>query len=48
VGEDITFWNDCRDAGFELWADLDLTYEIGHIGESVAQCPDLRKQKGKK
>jgi hypothetical protein len=43
-GEDVNFWDACREAGFTLWCDLDMTYEIGHIGETIAKCPDLRKK----
>jgi hypothetical protein len=38
VGEDINFCKRAREAGFDLWVDLDLTFEIGHVGEFIVPC----------
>jgi hypothetical protein len=38
VGEDTNFIRSARKAGFKLWVDLDLTFEIGHVGENVITC----------
>jgi len=37
VSEDITFCRNLMASGVEAWADLDLSYEIGHICETVVK-----------
>lgn len=32
ISEDVYFCREATKAGFEIWCDLDLTYEIGHRG----------------
>jgi glycosyltransferase involved in cell wall biosynthesis len=32
-GEDYNFIRDCREAGIIAWADLDLSFEVSHVGE---------------
>jgi hypothetical protein len=34
MGEDIFFCKAARDAGLTLWADLDLSYRVAHIGDT--------------
>jgi hypothetical protein len=31
--EDFNFIRDCRKAGIVAWADLALSFEVGHVGE---------------
>ena len=38
VSEDVNFCKKARRAGFKMWVDLDLTFEIGHVGEQVIPC----------
>ncbi len=33
--EDYAFCRKARAAGFEVWVDLDLSHELGHIGQQV-------------
>lgn len=39
LGEDYAFCDDARAAGFSIWADMNLSREIGHIGEHVCRIP---------
>jgi hypothetical protein len=39
VGEDYDFCNRARAAGFAVWCDPGLSFEIGHIGQSVHRLP---------
>lgn len=39
MGEDYTFSRMARDLGFTLWCDLDLSRQIGHIGQQVFITP---------
>jgi glycosyltransferase involved in cell wall biosynthesis len=32
-GEDYNFIRDCKHAGITAWADLDLSFEVSHVGE---------------
>lgn len=38
VGEDTNFTQQCLRHGFEVLCDTDLTFETGHIGETVFTC----------
>lgn len=38
IGEDYMFSMQAREAGFALWADLFLTRDIGHIGQTVCRA----------
>ena len=38
VGEDVNFSRAAIAAGYDIWCDLDLTYEMGHVGEIVVPC----------
>jgi hypothetical protein len=38
IGEDIGFSKKALAAGFELWCDADVTFEVGHVGEMVVPC----------
>jgi len=35
VGEDILFCEEAREAGLEVWADIELSHHIGHVGQKV-------------
>ena len=39
VGEDYDFCDRARAAGFAIWCDTKLSFEIGHIGQSVFRLP---------
>jgi len=39
VGEDYDFCDRARNAGFGVWCDTKLSFEIGHIGQSVFRLP---------
>jgi hypothetical protein len=41
LGEDYAFCDDVRKAGFAIWADLQLSLEIGHIGQQICRVPQL-------
>jgi hypothetical protein len=32
IGEDIWFCRKAREAGMKIWADMDLSKELGHVG----------------
>ena len=35
LGEDYDFCDRARAAGFTVWCDTQLSFDIGHIGQSV-------------
>jgi hypothetical protein len=35
VGEDVHFFKKCRDAGYQVWCDHGLSWEVGHIYRQV-------------
>ncbi len=35
IGEDILFCEEAREAGLEVWADIELSHQIGHVGQKV-------------
>jgi hypothetical protein len=35
--EDYQFCGKALKAGYRIWCDMDLTYEIGHLGSQVVQ-----------
>lgn len=35
IGEDVFFFNKCRDAGFKVHLDHGLSWEVGHIHEAI-------------
>jgi hypothetical protein len=35
IGDDYNFMLKARKAGYKIWCDLELTYNIGHIGDQV-------------
>lgn len=37
TSEDYSFCNKAREAGFEIWCDLDLTQRLGHIGSQTVK-----------
>lgn len=39
IGEDYDFCDRARAAGFSVWCDTRLSFEIGHIGQSVHRLP---------
>jgi hypothetical protein len=45
IGEDEYFCNLVINAGFDIWCDMELSMEIGHIGSTVfyIQQPDIHK-----
>ena len=38
LGEDVSFSRAAISAGYDIWCDLDLSFQIGHIGEMVVPC----------
>jgi hypothetical protein len=40
LGEDYAFCDAARAAGFHIWADLNLSQDIGHIGQHVCRITD--------
>lgn len=40
LGEDYYFCNVARQAGFKVWLDVDLSKELGHIGQALYRIPD--------
>jgi hypothetical protein len=40
LGEDYAFCDAARAAGFRIWADLNLSQEIGHIGQRVCRIAE--------
>lgn len=40
LGEDYAFCDMARLKGFRLWADLNLSRELGHIGQQICRIPD--------
>lgn len=43
VSEDINFCRKAERHGFEIWCDLDLTYELIHLGEHGVTCKPQKK-----
>jgi hypothetical protein len=43
TSDDIYFCEQALKAGFEIWLDLSITTQMGHIGEIVATCYDQSK-----
>lgn len=41
-GEDFYFCNAARAAGFEVWADFDLSMQVGHIGQYIYRPPTIQ------
>ena len=39
ISEDITFCRSLAKYGIEMWTDLDLSYELGHIGQTIITVP---------
>ena len=35
LGEDYYFCNKMREAGIRMWCDIDLSYQVGHVGQWV-------------
>lgn len=35
MGEDVFFFDKCRDAGIQVWCDHGLSWEVGHIAERI-------------
>jgi len=42
LGEDAIFCDRAREAGFEIWCDLDLTREVKHVGEQILEVDPER------
>lgn len=38
IGEDINFCHYATNAGFHIWCDLDLSDQMGHVGDVVITC----------
>lgn len=38
MSEDYSFMRKARRAGYQIWCDLDLTWELKHIGEQAVSC----------
>lgn len=39
VGEDYDFCDRARAAGFSIWCDTQLSFDIGHIGQTIVRLP---------
>lgn len=39
VGEDYDFCDRARAAGFSIWCDTQLSFDIGHIGQTICRLP---------
>ena len=39
IGEDYDFCDRARARGLDVWCDIALSFEIGHIGQSVHRLP---------
>lgn len=35
IGEDVEFCDRAREMGFSIWCDMDLSKNVGHIGEVI-------------
>lgn len=46
-GEDVFFFNKLRDAGIDIWCDHGLSWEVGHIHETIMTNEHAVKQKEK-
>jgi hypothetical protein len=44
MGEDVYFCEKAKQAGFQLWADVPLSMQIGHIGQATYRVADDTKQ----
>jgi hypothetical protein len=38
VSEDVNFCRKVRENGYNIWCDLDLTFQMGHMGEQMIPC----------
>lgn len=38
MSEDYNFCRKARDRGFRIWGDLDLSFQMGHIGDHIVTC----------
>lgn len=48
VSEDINFCRKAERHGFEIWCDLDLTYELIHLGEHGVTCkPEVKPKEAR-
>lgn len=47
IGEDVFFFNKCRDAGHSVYCDHGLSWEVGHIHEAVMTCATANNQRDK-
>lgn len=45
IGEDILFCLEARRKGFQIWCDVDLTLELGHMGTAVYRIPGEEEAK---
>lgn len=39
IGEDYDFCDRARAQGFTVWCDTALSFEVGHLGQSVHRLP---------
>ena len=39
IGEDYDFCDRARELGFRIWCDAALSFEIGHIGQTIYRIP---------
>jgi hypothetical protein len=44
MSEDFSFCRKARRAGYQMWCDLDLTWQLKHIGENAVSCEPPRGQ----
>lgn len=47
VGEDVYFFQKCREAGLEVWVDHGLSWEVGHITKRVLTHAHVEKDKAR-
>jgi len=45
IGEDVHFFNKCRDAGLDVWVDHGLSWEVGHICKRVLTHAHVEQQR---
>lgn len=44
LGEDYAFSDALRLAGFHIWADMNLSHDIGHIGQHICRVPTVHPE----
>jgi hypothetical protein len=47
IGEDVFFFKKLRDAGIDIWCDHALSWEVGHLHETIVTNAHAVNQKDK-